>query len=65
MADNNDSALFETISDYMKGRMDLEEIKDDPAISDARDAVKEMISDYNNNLPEIKRIQNLSGKYYL
>ena len=51
MADNNDSALFETISDYMKGRMDLEEIKDDPAISDARDAVKEMISDYNNNLP--------------
>ena len=50
MADNNDSALFETISDYMKGRMDLEEIKNDHAISDARDTVKEMISDYNNNL---------------
>jgi len=36
MADNNDSALFETISDYYEGRMDLEEIKNDHAISDAR-----------------------------
>jgi len=49
MADSNDSALFETISEYMKGRMDLEDVKNDPAISYTREAVKDMISDYNNN----------------
>jgi tetratricopeptide (TPR) repeat protein len=50
MADINDSALFETISEYIKGRMDLEDVKNDPAISEAREAVKDMISDYNNTL---------------
>jgi tetratricopeptide (TPR) repeat protein len=49
MADSNDYALFETISEYMKGRMDLEDVKNDPAISVTREAVKDMISDYNNN----------------
>jgi tetratricopeptide (TPR) repeat protein len=50
-ADSNDSALFETISEYMKGRMDLEDVKNDPAVSDTRQVVKDMISDYNNTLP--------------
>ena len=55
MADSNDSALFETISEYMKGRMDLEDVKNDHAISNTREAVKEMISDYNNTLPGNKK----------
>jgi tetratricopeptide (TPR) repeat protein len=51
MADCNDSALFETISEYMKGRMDLDDVRNDPAVSDTRQTVKDMISDYNNTLP--------------
>jgi TolA-binding protein len=54
MADNSDSALFETISQYMKGRFDLEEVKNDPAFSGTREAVKEMICDYNKNVSENK-----------
>ena len=50
MADSDDSALFETIGDYMKGRLDLEDVKNDPALSGAQEAVKGMISDYNNNI---------------
>jgi tetratricopeptide (TPR) repeat protein len=54
MDDNSDSALFETISQYMKGRLDLEEVKNDPAFSGTREAVKEMICDYNKNVSENK-----------
>ena len=50
MADSDDSALFETIGDYMKGRLDLDDVKNDPALSGAQEAVKGMISDYNNNI---------------
>jgi tetratricopeptide (TPR) repeat protein len=50
-AGREDSALFETIGDYMKGRLDLEDVKNDTAFSDIREEVKVMISDYNKNLP--------------
>ena len=52
MADRNDDALFETISDYMKGRMDIEDVKNDPSLLNAQESVKEMITDYNKNKPE-------------
>jgi TolA-binding protein len=48
---NEDSALFENISDYMKGLSDLEDVREDPAADKTRDAVKEMISDYHNKIP--------------
>jgi TolA-binding protein len=54
MADSNDDILFETIGDYMKGRMDIEDVKNDPALLNAQESVKEMITDYNKNKPEHK-----------
>lgn len=51
MADSNDDILFETISDYMKGRMDIEDVKNDPDLLNARESVKKMITDYNKNKP--------------
>lgn len=50
ITDSDDSALFETISEYMKGRLDLEDVKNDPSLSRTKEAVKEMISDYNQNI---------------
>jgi hypothetical protein len=51
VSDNYDSALFETIGQYMKGRFDLEEVKNDPAFSDTQEAVREMVREYNENIP--------------
>lgn len=50
MTDSDDSALFESIGEYMKGVLDIEEIRNDPALSIARGTVENMISDYNNNI---------------
>jgi TolA-binding protein len=50
MTDSDNSALFETIGDYMKGRHDLEDVKNDPSLLVTRDAVEEMMSDYKKNL---------------
>jgi TolA-binding protein len=50
MADSDDSALFETFGAYMKGRLDLEDVKNDPTLSGTQEAVKEIISDYNKNI---------------
>lgn len=50
IANIEDAALFETISDYMKGLTDLEDVKNDPALSGTRETVKNMISDYNKNI---------------
>lgn len=49
-ADSDDSALFSSIGDYITGGHDLEEIKNDPALAETKDVVKEMISNYNKNL---------------
>lgn len=49
-ADRGDSELFEAVGEYMKGRLDLEDVKNDPALSATRDIVKEMMSDYNKNI---------------
>jgi TolA-binding protein len=53
-ADSYDSALFETIGDYMKGQFDLEDVQNDPALSDTKEIVNEMISGYNKNISENK-----------
>jgi len=50
MADNDDSALFKTISEFMKGRLDIEDVKNDPSYSRTKEDVKEMILDYNQNI---------------
>jgi tetratricopeptide (TPR) repeat protein len=47
---HDDSALFGKISEYMKGRLDLEDVRNDPALPKTEEAVKEMISDYNKNI---------------
>jgi tetratricopeptide (TPR) repeat protein len=49
LPDSEDSALFEAISDYMKGSLDIEDVKNDQALSYAKQTVAEMISDYNRN----------------
>ena len=50
IANSEDSALFETISNYMKGMADLEDVKNDPALSGTKETVKNMISDYSKNI---------------
>jgi tetratricopeptide (TPR) repeat protein len=50
MTDRDDLALFDTIGEYMKGRFDLEDVKNDPALSETQVTVKEMISDYDKNI---------------
>ena len=50
IADREDSALFESIGDYMKGYLDLEDVKNDPALQVMKENVKDMISDYQKNI---------------
>jgi TolA-binding protein len=50
MTDNSDSVLFESISEYMKGLFDIEDVKNDAAISDAMATAREMITDYDNHI---------------
>ena len=45
-----DSSLFGKISEYMKGLIDIEDVKSDPAYSVTNDTVKVMISDYQKNI---------------
>jgi len=47
----NDLVLFETIGEYMKGWLDIEDVKNDPAFAVANETVKDMISDYKKNIP--------------
>ncbi len=49
MSESGDNALFETIGDYMKGQLDIEDVKNDTALQSTMVTVKEMISDYNKN----------------
>ncbi len=49
MPESEDQKLFETISDHLKGQLDLDEVRSDMALQSTKDAVKEMISDYKRN----------------
>ncbi len=53
-----DAALFGWISDYMKGRFDLEEVRNDPGLPEMDSIVKLMISDYNKNKSKSKNNEN-------
>lgn len=50
----DDLMLFETIGEFMKGWLDIEDVKNDPAFTVTAETVKMMINDYNKNLPENK-----------
>ena len=45
-----DSALFETIGEYMKGRLDLEEVRNDTSLKIIDNDVKKLISDYSTKV---------------
>jgi TolA-binding protein len=47
----NDLVLFETIGEYMKGWLDIEDVKNDPEFTVTNETVKKMITDYNKNIP--------------
>ena len=49
-----DSSLIGKISEYMKGLIDIEDVKSDPAYSVTNDAVKLMISDYQKSIARNK-----------
>jgi hypothetical protein len=53
-----DAALFGWISDYMKGRLDLEEVRNDPGLPEMDKMVKLMITDYNKNKSKSKNNEN-------
>ena len=56
--DKEDSALFDSIGEYMKGMLDIEEVKNDPAFSATKEAVKIMVSEYNKNIAVNKENEN-------
>jgi TolA-binding protein len=45
-SDQGDGVLFENIGKSMIGHLDIQDVKNDPALSAAREVVKEMMSDY-------------------
>jgi TolA-binding protein len=49
MPEKEDQKLFESISDHMKAQFDLEDVLNDMSFQSTRNAVKEMITDYNKN----------------
>ena len=49
LLNKEDSVIFKSISEYMKGRLDLEEVQNDPGLTQMDSVVKDMISDYNKN----------------
>ncbi|MCU0474325.1 MAG: hypothetical protein MUC93_13350 [Bacteroidales bacterium] len=57
---SEDSALFRMISEYMKGRIDLEEVKNDPALPGIEGIVSDMIEDYNKN-----KIPNVDNEKFI
>jgi hypothetical protein len=46
-----DSALFGNISDYMRGSLDIEDVKSDPLFKETNDTAKEMTSGFDRNDP--------------
>jgi TolA-binding protein len=48
---HEDSAVFCKISDYMKGYLDIEEVKSDPLFKVTDDEAREMISGFDHNSP--------------
>ena len=53
LLNSEDSALCGMISEYMKGRLDLEDVRNDPALPGMESIVSDIISDYHK-----KRIRN-------
>lgn len=58
LLNHEDSVLFGNLSEYMKGRQDIEDVKNDPALSGTEKDVREMISDYNKNISANKDNEN-------
>ncbi len=54
ISDNGDSAIFKNISEFMKGYLDIEDVKSDPSFSGVKEDVEEMILDYNQNISRNK-----------
>ena len=53
-----DSAIFESFGEYFKGRLDLEEVRNDPSLPDIEKAVSEMLTDYRENSSKRKDDEN-------
>lgn len=51
VADKKDAALFAAVGKLMRGRLDIENVKNDPDLSTVRENVSEMMSDYNEKMP--------------
>ena len=54
ISDNGDSTLFKNISEFMKGHLDIEDVKSDPSFSGIKEDVKKMMLDYNQNISRNK-----------
>ena len=48
---SEDRSLFGNISEYMQGRLDINDVKNDPDYNSIDDLVKEMVADYKKNVP--------------
>jgi tetratricopeptide (TPR) repeat protein len=48
----DDNGLFREIGSFMRAKLDIEDVKNDPSFNITRNYVKEMISDYNKTVSE-------------
>ena len=53
-----DTLLFQSVSQIMKGRFDLEDVVSDPALDQTKEKVVEMIADYNKNTRSNRENEN-------
>lgn len=60
LLNSEDSALCGMISEYMKGRLDLEDVRNDPALPGMESIVSDIISDYHK-----KRIRNKDDEKFI
>jgi tetratricopeptide (TPR) repeat protein len=60
LINSEDSALFKRMSEYLKARLDLEDVRNDPALHNIEDIVSDMTSDYHT-----KRARNKDDEKFI
>jgi TolA-binding protein len=60
-AGSEDAVLFKAVGEYMRSRLDIEEVQNDPDLSIVRNNVSYMISDYKTNISGNKENEKFIG----
>jgi TolA-binding protein len=58
LLNSEDMNMFDTMGEYIRGKQDIEDVKNDPALSNTDKAVREMITDYRKNISGNRENEN-------